>query len=70
MGCSEATELYDVSVGRDGMTAGQYRDPKLALAPIELFTRPYGLQNGALDPMFEPGSKKFSGAIIEESGKD
>jgi len=52
------------------MTAGQYRDPKLALAPIELFTRPYGLQNGALDPMFEPGSKKFSGAIIEESGKD
>lgn len=34
----------------DGMTAGQYTDPKLALALIELFTRPYGLQNDALDP--------------------
>jgi hypothetical protein len=63
---SEATELKDVSVGMGGMTAGQYNDPKLALALIGLFTRPYGLQNDALDPRLE----KPPEAIIEErSGK-
>jgi hypothetical protein len=52
------------------MTAGQYRDPKLALAPIGLFTRPYGLQNDALDPRLEPVLNMSPGAIIEErSGK-
>ena len=49
----EATELKDVSVGRDGMTAGQYKDPKLALALMELFRRPYELQNCVLDPRLE-----------------
>jgi hypothetical protein len=49
-----------------GMTTGQYRVPKLALALIELFTRPYGLQNDAVDPRFG----KPPEAIIEErSGK-
>ena len=63
---SEATELKDVSLGSDGMTAGQYKDPKLALALMELFTRPYGLQNCVLDPRLE----KSPGVIIEErSGK-
>jgi hypothetical protein len=63
---SEATELKDVSVGMGGMTAGQYNDPKLALALIGLFTRPYGLQNDALDPRLE----KPPEAINEErSGK-
>ena len=63
----EATELKDVSVGRDGMTAGQYKDPKLALALMELFRRPYELQNCVLDPRLD----KSPGAIIEErSGKD
>jgi hypothetical protein len=59
-----------MSVGAGGMTAGQYRDPKLALALIGLFTRPYWLQNGALGPRLEPGLYMFPGAIIgERSGK-
>jgi hypothetical protein len=55
-------ELYDVSVGMGGMTTGQYKDPKLALELIELFTRPYRLQNDASDPRLG----KPPGAIIEE----
>jgi len=52
------------------MTAGQYRDPKLALASMGLFTRPYGLQNDALDPRLEPGLNMSPGAIIDDrSGK-
>lgn len=48
------------------MTAGQYGDPKLALAPIGLFIRPYGLQNDASDPRLEPELNMPPGTIIEE----
>jgi hypothetical protein len=55
-----------VSVEAGGMTEGQHKDPKLALAPTGLCPRSYGLQNGALDPRFGHGLNKPPGTIIED----
>jgi hypothetical protein len=57
-----------MSVWTGGMTAGQYKDPKLALAPTGLCARSYGLQYGGLDPIFEHVLNRSPGAIIEHRG--
>ena len=46
------------------MTTGQYRDPKLAPAPMESSTKSYMLQNCVLNPSFEVLSNISPGAII------
>lgn len=53
-------------MGVGGMTAGQYRDPKLALLGMGLFARPHGLQNDASDPRDKQELNRSPGAMIED----